>query len=233
MSGREMMTFVHFLPLMIGDLIPKEDEVWLFVLNLIEILDILLCFNIPKESIAPLQKKIEKHNLDYVRLFNDSLKPKFHFLVHYPTVILNSGPPRAYWSFKYEAKHKEFKDYAKCISSRKNVSVSIANKFQMKFAKLIFNDEILDIICEEKYKIETQYENFINENNFQVSEIQIYKQLFYKGYVFKKGFYLTKHLDEMCVYKIKEIIRSMPHIYMYYANVFKFVYMKNIYFLTK
>lgn len=30
MSAREMMTFVHLFPLMIGDLIPEDDDVWIF-----------------------------------------------------------------------------------------------------------------------------------------------------------------------------------------------------------
>ncbi|XP_067621220.1 uncharacterized protein [Eurosta solidaginis] len=31
MSAREMMTFIHFLPLIIGDLVPREDDIWSFL----------------------------------------------------------------------------------------------------------------------------------------------------------------------------------------------------------
>ena len=34
MSAREVMTFIHFFPLIIGDLIVEGDEVWQFVLTL-------------------------------------------------------------------------------------------------------------------------------------------------------------------------------------------------------
>jgi len=40
MSAREVMTFVHFLPLMIGDLIPENDEFWALFLILLQIIDI-------------------------------------------------------------------------------------------------------------------------------------------------------------------------------------------------
>lgn len=41
MSAREMMTFVHFFSLMVGDLVPEGDEVWNFFLTLLKMIDIL------------------------------------------------------------------------------------------------------------------------------------------------------------------------------------------------
>lgn len=46
MSARDMMTFITFFPAMVGDLVPSDDEVWEFLLNLLEIIDIVLCFEI-------------------------------------------------------------------------------------------------------------------------------------------------------------------------------------------
>lgn len=101
MSAREVMTFVHFLPLIIGDLIPENDEVWALFLLLLQIIDILLSYTFTDHAISHLKQLISKHNSMYVTLFNDSLKPKHHFLVHYPTIIKKSGPPRHYWCFRY------------------------------------------------------------------------------------------------------------------------------------
>jgi hypothetical protein len=42
MSAREVMTFIHFFPIMVGDLIPENDEVWNFILILIKIIDTLM-----------------------------------------------------------------------------------------------------------------------------------------------------------------------------------------------
>lgn len=80
------MTFVYYFPLMVGDLVPEYDNVWLFFLNFFEIIQNLLSSQMSDGSIFHLQK-IEKHNSEYVLLFNDNLKPKFHFLIHYSTVI--------------------------------------------------------------------------------------------------------------------------------------------------
>ncbi|CAI6366230.1 unnamed protein product [Macrosiphum euphorbiae] len=109
MSAREVMTFIHFFPLMVGDLVPENDEVWSFFLILLKIVDILLSYTFNADAISYLKQLISKHNNQYNLLFNDTLKPKHHFLVHYPTVIEYSGPPRLYWCFRFEGKHKEMK----------------------------------------------------------------------------------------------------------------------------
>lgn len=70
----------------------------------------------------------------YVRLFSDTLKPKHYLLIHYPIVIEYSGPPKHYWCFRFEGKHKEVEIYARSTSSRKNVTLTFAKKFQFKFA---------------------------------------------------------------------------------------------------
>ena len=41
-SAREMWTFSHFFTLMVGDLVPANDEVWIFVCDFIKIIDLLL-----------------------------------------------------------------------------------------------------------------------------------------------------------------------------------------------
>jgi len=109
MSAREMMTFVCYFSLIIGDLIPEDDNVWLFFKKNLEIIEILLTCQISYASIFHLQQLTEKHNSDYITLFKDTLKPKHHLFVHYPNIIKYSGPPKHVLCFRNEAKHKEMK----------------------------------------------------------------------------------------------------------------------------
>lgn len=81
MSAREVMTFVHFFPLMIGDLIPENDEVWAFFLSLLQIIDILLSYTFTNSAISHLKQLISHHNSMYTTLFNDTLKTKLLFLL--------------------------------------------------------------------------------------------------------------------------------------------------------
>lgn len=155
MSAREMMTFIHFFSLMIGDLVPEGDEVWNFYLMLLKIVDCLLSYEFTNNSIINLKQLIliTQHNYLYVTLFNDTLKPKHHNLIHYPTVIEHSGSPRHYWCIRFEGKHKELKMYARSTSSRKNITLTLAKKFQFKFTHCLLHLNTEKIIVNLKHNI--------------------------------------------------------------------------------
>jgi len=127
---------LFFFPIIVGDLIPENDEIWAFVLVLVQIIDLLLSFKFTEEKIILLQQLIKQHNINYVLLFGDNLKSKHHLLIHYPSIIKYSGPPRHYWCFRFEAKHKELKLYAHTTTSRKRITLTLAKKFQLKFCIL-------------------------------------------------------------------------------------------------
>ncbi|CAH1114429.1 unnamed protein product [Psylliodes chrysocephalus] len=206
MSARQMMTFVHFFSFIIGDLIPKDDEVWNFFLCLLKIIDILLSKEISKSEISLLAVLIEEHNQNYIRLFNDTLKPKFHFLLHYPTVIKKSGPPRNYWCFRFEAKHREFKLYAHAITSRKNICHSLTKKYQFKFAHFLLNNNSESPLeVEKKHKIESKYISNVNSISItDIGDFECYRIISYKGTIYKQGYYLTTFEDD--TFQLYEIL---------------------------
>lgn len=107
-----------------------------FFLRFLEIVEILLSFEISRDLNDHLQRLIKRHHVDYVNLFKDTLKPKHHLMIHYPNVILESGAPRHYWCFRYEAKHKDFKAYARNSFNRKNICVSLAKKISIWICSL-------------------------------------------------------------------------------------------------
>lgn len=94
MSAKQMKTFSHFVLLMIGDLVEPNDSVYKFLILFIKIIDCLLLPNFDDDVLIKLQLLIEEHNKLYQSLFNDTLKPKHHNLVHYPTIIKKLGPLR-------------------------------------------------------------------------------------------------------------------------------------------
>jgi len=92
MSAREMQCFIHFFPLLVDDLVNQNDPTWIFLINCIKMIDLLLLPSYDSETILKLENVIINHNKKYVELFNDTLKPKHHFLNHYCTIIKKSGP---------------------------------------------------------------------------------------------------------------------------------------------
>lgn len=55
-------------------------------------------------------------------------------MVHYPLIIKNVGPLSIFWSMRFEVKHKELKETANSIPSRKNITLTLAIKQQLQFA---------------------------------------------------------------------------------------------------
>ncbi|KAE9521505.1 hypothetical protein AGLY_018104 [Aphis glycines] len=164
MSAREMQTFIHFFPLIIGDMVPENNEVWLFLLNFVEITDLILLLEFDDNDIIKLEKCIAYHNTKYVQLFNDCLKPKHHFLTHYCNIIKQSGPLKCLWTYSFESKHRELKSYTKNIHSGINTPLHLEIiSFRKHFAS---------------YKINASANNtnyiLRNINEFNSSPIHIY-----------------------------------------------------------
>jgi hypothetical protein len=60
--------------------------------------DLLLLPSNDSETILKLENVIVNHNKKYVELFNNTLKPKHHFLTRYCTIIKKSGPLKYLWT---------------------------------------------------------------------------------------------------------------------------------------
>nr|XP_023028858.1 uncharacterized protein LOC111517034 [Leptinotarsa decemlineata] len=121
LSSSEMMCLVLNLRLIVGDLVPENNEVWGYYLLLLEITEIVIASSISSPTIELLKSLIEQHNHLYVHLFKDNLKPKFHFLLHYPRIISKVGPLCNIQTIRFEAKHKELKTTAYVTSSREKM----------------------------------------------------------------------------------------------------------------
>ncbi|XP_075158213.1 uncharacterized protein LOC142231489 [Haematobia irritans] len=103
MSAKQMMAFCHYFTILFGEYVMNGDKVWQFLLTFFELIDDLTCYKLSNSLINQIKNKVEKLTAGYQQLFKKSLTPKFHFLTHYPTILRQSGPPRNFWSFKYEA----------------------------------------------------------------------------------------------------------------------------------
>jgi hypothetical protein len=143
-SSSEMLCFINFLPLMIGDKIPQDDEVWDFFTGLLKILDIVMDSSVNEADLLYLDALVREHHRFYCRFFKATLKPKHHFMLHYSTVMRLVGPLKNLWCMRLEAKHKEIKKYATVISSRQNLALSLAIKEQLKLSNRFFSQTAIN-----------------------------------------------------------------------------------------
>ncbi|KAB0803133.1 hypothetical protein PPYR_00103 [Photinus pyralis] len=207
MSASEMMTFLHYFTFIIGEFVPHQDPVWDFLLDFLQIVDILLAHSISDERIALLRVLIQKNLSSYVSLFKDTLKPKHHFLLHYPMIIKNSGPPRQYWCFRFESKHRELKTYAHVINSRVNLPLSIAKKYELKFAHLFLHSSTTEqvSIIFDKSPSKSNYLDFIYQT-LDKDTILCYSEICYKGFVYRTDDFFSSYCGNVVLEQIKEFV---------------------------
>ena len=59
------------------------------------------------------------------------MKPKHHYLLHYPDMMLAYGPLQKMWCMRFEAKHYYFKKLVPSTKCFKNVPSTLANRHQL------------------------------------------------------------------------------------------------------
>lgn len=69
-----------------------------------------------------LSKLIENLNALFLEVFSKLLKPKFHILTHYPSIMNKIGPLQQTYTLRFEAKRRQLKLIGNAVSSRINIT---------------------------------------------------------------------------------------------------------------
>lgn len=156
MKANEMMCFVRNFGLMVGCAIPEGDAVWKLYTTLCDIMDIVMAPLHHVGSHDLLKILIEEHHTLYLdtckkvpKYENERLKPKFHYMMHYPAILNLYGPLRNFWCMRYEGKHKVGKDVAQISGSRVKIMHTIATTHQTRLAYSLTHEsgvrDLLDV----------------------------------------------------------------------------------------
>ncbi|XP_062703310.1 uncharacterized protein LOC115270278 [Aedes albopictus] len=216
-TASEMKILITLFPLIVGPFVPKNDKVWKLANSLVQIVHIVLLREVPYVLIKELRKLIHFHHDQYVKLFNDTLKPKHHNMVHYPTAILKGGALRSHWSMRFESKHRESKSYCKINSNRINTCLSLAIKANFKFAyNCVSNSFLPSLLSYEKTQIERRqfhldHALYVNSelHNVDISSVQFIRSFVKCGLVYKLGTIVcVRNADSVDIVKIIEIFLS-------------------------
>ena len=129
-SASQMMTLSRELPLLIADTIPHDDQNWHSFLVLLKICSIAVSPLCTHDTIAYLRVLIEEKLYLFQQLYpEESMIPKLHYMIHYPSQIERLGPLIQSWNMRQESKL----GFVKRVSRRgnyKNVYKTVAKKHQ-------------------------------------------------------------------------------------------------------
>lgn len=141
-SVSEMLIFVRYFGLIIGDFVPIQEPVWTLYVTLRKVIDVMLSPALEEGSIDLLRTLIAEMNELYLKYSKQFLKPKFHFLVHYSSMIKKCGPVSHTWSMRYEAKHRILKIAARSSFNRQNICLTVAIKQQLQLNEIFYSGRL-------------------------------------------------------------------------------------------
>lgn len=84
-----MWCLARYLPLLVGDLIPEDDDHWHNFLLHMRVVDYVFAPTCDNYIVAELRSLIERHHTAFKHLYsNNSIIPKMHYMIHYPELII-------------------------------------------------------------------------------------------------------------------------------------------------
>lgn len=215
MTASEMKAFCRNFTFIVGPYIPCDDPVWTFCKVLIRTVDFILKRTFTENDLTDLKNLIQSHHYLYQMLFSDTLKPKQHFLVHYPDTIRKSGPIERMMCFRSESKHQVFKEYAHAIKSRVNIAYTLCVKSCLQFSHDLYHKSFFDKKVEGEFSINTLQSRpycskIANECPFNVEEIVHFAHSIpFKGSQFKIGQFISVPENES--FKLLEAEEFVKH----------------------
>lgn len=110
----------------------KSDPVWKFMCLLQEIVSIITAKSFTNAQVCYLKLQIEEYLEERKKLFPDiPLRPKHHYILHYPALMLRCGPLIWLWTMRFESKHSFFKKAIRQTNNCINITWSMSEKHQL------------------------------------------------------------------------------------------------------
>lgn len=142
LSASEMISLIRYFGLLIGDFIPRSDPIWYIYTLLRKIIDLITSTTLQEECCELIQTLVSEHNDLYIKYSKQHLRPKYHFLLHYHTMIKKFGPLINLWCMRFEAKHRISKISANTSSNRRNICKTLAIKQQLQLNNLFIEGSL-------------------------------------------------------------------------------------------
>ena len=132
LSAAQQWALFRYMPLIIGDFVNDESAMFyeLFILGQ-EIVDILMGHKFTDTLLKYLAILIERFLSGFLLLYPHlHLTPKFHFLLHFPSIIKKNGPPRTYMTMNYERLNGSIKTPCHIMNNFRNPQYTLAYRRQ-------------------------------------------------------------------------------------------------------
>ncbi|XP_064455219.1 uncharacterized protein LOC135366447 isoform X1 [Ornithodoros turicata] len=195
---------LRFLPLLLADAVVPTDAVWKLFLLLRDIVNLVSARKISLTQILYLKELIELYLELITELFPTyTLKPKHHFLLHYPELILKYGPLIWLWTMRFESKHSYSKKVARVSNNFVNLTLTLARKHELLQCYLstgtMFPPEVIvtSNSASEKQSFPEKYVQLCRATLCQPFEL--FRAVQFRGTSYIAGYYVAWRREESTV----------------------------------
>lgn len=129
-NATQLHTIMIHLPFILADYKEKLKDIWGAAESLLMIMQIVYSYEICDDDIDRLTSYIKTHYQYLINVFQVTLLPKHHNVLHYPNAIRKTGPIILSWMMRFEAKHQFFTNAAKKTNCFINIAKTLAKKHQ-------------------------------------------------------------------------------------------------------
>lgn len=121
-SAAQMWCFVRVLPVLVGSRVPVNNRIWECLFSLRDVLFYVCAPALAREHVLLMTDVIEEFHDSYRNCFPDeTVKPKFHYTLHYPHLFMMFGPLVHLQTLRFEGKHNYFKELVFRTKNKKNI----------------------------------------------------------------------------------------------------------------
>ncbi|KAJ8682490.1 hypothetical protein QAD02_018282 [Eretmocerus hayati] len=132
MTSAEMHNLVYRLPMVIGMIVPENNKILQFLIQLKRIIDIISSKVVQPQTHNQLKVHISEYLEMRRELFEgEKEKPKHHLGLHGPSSMKKFGPLIKSSALRFEAKNQEGKVIARTARTRVNICRTIAIRHQL------------------------------------------------------------------------------------------------------
>ena len=133
----QVWCLLRLLPVILHDVVDVDHEAWHLFLLLKELVELVCAPKVSTAQVLYLNRLVKEYLETRLKLFPSvPLRPKHHYLLHYPWLIQMFGPLIHVWTMRMESKHSFFKRCARNSHNFINISKTLAETHQLNLAYL-------------------------------------------------------------------------------------------------
>lgn len=220
-SATQSLRLFEQTPFILYDFKDQLAPIWDCISSLQKIIQIISSTTIRKSDVVNLRKYIDEHCACMRKYFKIKLLPKHHNLTHYPLTINDMGSVDRLKTIRFEAKHQQFKQFAKTTKNFKDINQTLAKKHQKWMSRKTKAFSMHSIVetgkkLKSSLKVNGVLENFdCDQSEIDLFEIKWLKQ---DNYVFKLG---SIFLHENTLYEVTKLF-ILNSKYLIYCSTYRF-----------